>query len=37
LFKDDYQMIKGNRILTPDGMFKSDKVDVVLTINYREG
>jgi len=36
LFKDDYEMIKGNRILTPDGIFESDKVDVMLTINYKE-
>ena len=35
LFKDDYEMIGGNNILTPDGMFKSDKVDVILTINYK--
>jgi len=36
LFKDDYQMVKGNLILMPDGMFKSSKVDVVLTINFKE-
>jgi len=37
LFKDDYQMIKGNHVLAPDGMFKSNTVNVILTINYTEG
>jgi len=35
IFKNDYQMIGGNLILTPDGIFNSTQAYKKLTINYR--
>jgi len=36
IFKDDYQMVGGNLVLTPDGMFNSKQITCKLAINYKE-
>jgi hypothetical protein len=35
VFKEDYQMVGGNLVLTPDGMYKSEQVIHKISINYR--
>jgi uncharacterized protein YycO len=36
MFTDDYSWRYGQKVLTPDGIFKSNKIDQILTINYKE-
>lgn len=35
LFHNDYTKVGGHRVLTPDGMFNSKEVDIILTVNYQ--
>jgi len=35
-FKNDYTEIAGNRILTPDSIYNSKKVELILQVNYKK-
>ena len=35
MFKNDYSVVAGNKLLTPDAIYNSNKVSLILQVNYK--